>query len=45
MTILRRMNGFNSIEFEYNDIVRSGLVKNYIMAKDNINDIYTRKTA
>ena len=28
------MNGFSSVEFDYDDIVRSGLVKEYIMAKD-----------
>ena len=45
MSILKRMSGFNSVEFDYDDIVRSGLVKDYIMAKDEINDIQTRKTA
>lgn len=35
MNILKQINGFSSVEFDYNDIVRSGLVKEYIMAKDN----------
>lgn len=33
MKILDSMNGFSHIEFEINDIVRSGLVKEYIIAK------------
>ena len=46
MSILRRMNGFNSVEFNYDDIVRSGLVKDYIMAKDDIlNYEYIKKKA
>ena len=34
MTILKQMSGFNSVEFNYDDIVRSDLVKEYIMTKD-----------
>lgn len=45
MSILRKMNGFSSVEFDYDDIVRSGLVKEYIMAKDEVNDFQTCKTA
>ena len=33
MNILRKMNSFDIIEFEIDDIVRSGLVKEYIIAK------------
>ena len=33
MNILRKMNSFDIIEFDINDIVRSGLVKEYIIAK------------
>tara|TARA_S200000501_G_scaffold354305_1_gene374864 strand:+ start:1269 stop:2024 length:756 start_codon:yes stop_codon:yes gene_type:complete len=33
MDILRKMNSFDIIEFEIDDIVRSGLVKEYIIAK------------
>ena len=33
MDILRKMPSFDIIEFEINDIVRSGLVKEYIIAK------------
>lgn len=34
MQIISKMNYFSSVEFYYDDIVRSGLVKQYIMAKD-----------
>ena len=37
MHILENMKSFSSFEFDYEDIVRSGLVKDYIIAKDNIN--------
>ena len=33
MNILRKMPSFDIIEFEIDDIVRSGLVKEYIIAK------------
>ena len=33
MNILRKMPSFDIIEFDINDIVRSGLVKEYIIAK------------
>ena len=33
MNILRKMSSFDIIEFEIEDIVRSGLVKEYIIAK------------
>ena len=33
MNILRKMISFGIIEFDVNDIVRSGLVKEYIVAK------------
>ena len=33
MTVLRKMPSFDIIEFGVEDIVRSGLVKEYIMAK------------
>jgi phosphate starvation-inducible protein PhoH len=33
MTVLRKMPSFDIIEFGVNDIVRSGLVKEYIIAK------------
>lgn len=34
MKILKKMKRFDFIEFEYDDIVRSGLVKDYIITKD-----------
>ena len=33
MNILRKMNSFDIIEFGIDDIIRSGLVKEYIIAK------------
>jgi len=36
MNILDCMNGFSSVEFDYDDIVRSGLVREYIMAKERV---------
>jgi hypothetical protein len=33
MTVLRKMPSFDIIEFGVEDIVRSGLVKEYIVAK------------
>ena len=34
MNILRKMPSFDIIEFEIEDIVRSGLVREYIVAKN-----------
>ena len=46
MTILKTLNNFGTVEFNYDDIVRSGLVKQYIMAKDKINDnLHTLRSA
>jgi phosphate starvation-inducible protein PhoH len=42
MKILENMHYFSTVEFDYDDIVRSGLVKEYIMAKD---DFQSRRTA
>jgi len=39
--IAYHMNAFTRIEFDVNDIVRSSLVKDYIMAKINYEDIST----
>lgn len=36
MKILERMGSFNYVEFEEEDIVRSGLVKEYIIVKDRL---------
>ncbi len=36
LKILRNMPSFDIIEFDINDIVRSGLVKEYIIAKDDL---------
>jgi predicted ribonuclease YlaK len=36
MSILRKMNSFDIIEFGINDIVRSGLVKEYLIAKNEM---------
>lgn len=36
MTILRNMPMFDFVEFEINDIVRSGLVKEYLIVKDRM---------
>ncbi len=40
MNILKKMKSFNLIEFDQNDIVRSGLVREYILAKNNLPDNY-----
>ena len=37
MNILRKMPSFDIIEFDINDIVRSGLVKEYLLSKLEIN--------
>ena len=37
MQILKRMGEFDFIEFEVEDIVRSDFVKNYIIAKNELN--------
>ena len=37
MNILRKMPSFDIIEFDINDIVRSGLVKEYLLSKLDIN--------
>lgn len=46
MDIIKRMRAFDFIEFRQEDIVRSGLVKDYIVAKeimeDAKNNVYTR---
>ena len=34
--VLDKMNGFSHVEFEVDDIVRSGLVKEYIIAKNTL---------
>jgi phosphate starvation-inducible protein PhoH len=34
MTILDNVNNFEKVEFSYDDIVRSGLVRDYLIAKD-----------
>jgi phosphate starvation-inducible protein PhoH len=36
MRILNNMKSFEYVEFDENDIVRSGLVKEYIIAKDRL---------
>ena len=36
MRILQRLKSFSHVEFEEEDIVRSGLVKDYIIAKDRL---------
>jgi phosphate starvation-inducible protein PhoH len=36
MDILERMKSFTHVEFQQEDIVRSGLVKQYIIAKDKL---------
>jgi len=36
MNILRKMNSFDIIEFGIDDIVRSGLVKEYLIAKNEL---------
>lgn len=38
MQILDSMYYFNKVEFDFDDIVRSGLVKEYIMAKEKYNE-------
>jgi len=39
MQILDGMYYFNRVEFDFDDIVRSGLVKEYIMAKEKYNEV------
>jgi phosphate starvation-inducible protein PhoH len=34
MAILDNVNNFEKVEFSYDDIVRSGLVRDYLIAKD-----------
>ena len=41
MEILHKMKSFRLIEFDQNDIVRSGLVREYILAKNDLPDDYT----
>jgi phosphate starvation-inducible PhoH-like protein/PhoH-like ATPase len=39
MSILNHVDGFQKVEFSYDDIVRSGLVRDYLIAKDGfLND-------
>lgn len=38
MQILNKMNNFEYIEFKQNDIVRSGIVRDYILAKTKLED-------
>jgi phosphate starvation-inducible protein PhoH len=39
MDILNHVDGFKKVEFSYDDIVRSGLVRDYLIAKDGyLND-------
>lgn len=40
MRILRKMNKFENIEFNHDDIVRSDLVKQYIIAKEELSISY-----
>ena len=42
MNIIHSIDSFSTVEFEYNDIVRSGLVRDYIIAKDKIYEIQSR---
>lgn len=46
MDILQHVDSFSQIEYSYDDIVRSGLVRDYIIAKDGyMNDkLHTRDT-
>ena len=41
MDILYKMKSFCMIEFDQDDIVRSGLVREYILAKNDLPDEYT----
>jgi phosphate starvation-inducible protein PhoH len=36
LRVLRRIESFDTVQFTPNDIVRSGLVKEYIMAKEQL---------
>lgn len=40
MEIVKRMNGFDTINFGVKDIVRSGIVKSYIIAKESMDIDY-----
>ena len=40
MDILYKMKSFSLVEFDQNDIVRSGLVREYILAKNDLPDDY-----
>lgn len=44
MRILDSMYYFDKVEFDYEDIVRSGLVKEYIIAKEKCNEVYPRQS-
>jgi len=44
MRILDSMYYFDKVEFDYEDIVRSGLVKEYIIAKEKYNEVYPRQS-
>lgn len=43
MQILDSMYYFNKVEFNFDDIVRSSLVKEYIIAKENYNEIHPQQ--
>jgi phosphate starvation-inducible protein PhoH len=36
VSILRLMDSYGSVEFGVNDVVRSGIVKDYLIAKEEI---------
>ena len=36
MSIIKAMNSFEFVDFDQNDIVRSALVKDYIITKDRL---------
>ena len=44
MKILDNMHYFEKVEFDFEDIVRSSLVKDYIIAKENCNDVYSQQS-
>lgn len=44
MNILDGMYYFNKVEFDFEDIVRSSLVKDYIIAKERYNEVHSQQS-
>ena len=44
MKILDNMHYFEKVEFDFEDIVRSSLVKDYIIAKESYNEVHSQQS-